>query len=53
MRALVELLRTCYQVSIRRTSQTLPGPRSTRYYRSRKPEQAPLRRRIKEIAASE
>jgi hypothetical protein len=29
MRAMVELLRTCYQVSIRRASQTLPGPRST------------------------
>ena len=50
MRATVELLRTCYQVSIRRASQTLPGPRSTLYYRSRKPEQAPLRHRIKEIA---
>ena len=46
----MELLRTCYQVSIRRASQTLPGPRSTLYYRSRKPEQAPLRHRIKEIA---
>jgi len=48
---MVELLRTCYQVSIRRASQTLPGPRSTFYYRSRKPEQAPLRQRIKEIAS--
>jgi len=47
---MVELLRTCYQVSLRRASQTLPGPRSTLYYRSRKPEQAPLRHRIKEIA---
>ncbi len=51
MRAQVELLRTCYQVSIRRASQTLSGPCSTLYYRSRKPEQAPLRKRIKEIAA--
>ena len=46
----MELLRTCSQVGIRRTTQTLPGPRSTLYYRSRKPEQAPLRHRIKEIA---
>jgi putative transposase len=46
----VELLRNCYQVSIRRATQTLPGPRSTLYYRSRMPEQAPLRHRIKEIA---
>jgi putative transposase len=47
----VEFLRLCYQVSTRRTSRTLPGPRSTLYYRSRKAEQAPLRHRIKEIAA--
>lgn len=32
-------------------TQTPPGPRSTLYYRSRKPEQTPLRHRIKEIAA--
>lgn len=47
----MEFLRTCYQVSVRRVSQILPGPRSTLYYRSRKAEQAPLRHRIKEIAA--
>jgi hypothetical protein len=46
----VEFLRTCYQVSIRRASQTLNAPRATLYYRSRKPEQAPLRHRINEIA---
>jgi len=49
LRATVELLRTGIQVSIRRASQTFPGPRSTLYYQSRKPEQAPLRDRIKEI----
>jgi SAM-dependent methyltransferase len=43
---MVELLRTCYQVSIRWASQTLPGPRSTFYYRSRRPEPTPLRHRI-------
>jgi putative transposase len=47
----VEFLRLCYQVSIRRAVQTLSAPRATRYYRSRKAEQAPLRHRIKEIAA--
>jgi putative transposase len=50
VRATVELLRTCYQVSLRRATQTLPAPRSTLYYRSRKPEQATLRHRIKETA---
>ena len=35
---------------MRRASQTLPGQRSTLYYRSRKAQQAPLRHRIKEIA---
>jgi len=43
-------LRICYQVSIRRATQTLSAPRATLYYRSRKAEQAPLRKRIKEIA---
>ena len=47
----MEFLRTCYQVSTRGASKTLPSPRSTLYYRSRKAEQAPLRHRIKEIAA--
>jgi putative transposase len=50
-REMVEFLRTFYQVSPRRASQTLSGPRSTLYSRSRKAEQAPLRRRIKEIAS--
>jgi hypothetical protein len=48
---MVEFWRTCYQVSLRRASQTFPCPRSTLYYRSRKIEQAPLSHRIKEIAA--
>jgi putative transposase len=43
-------LRLCYQVSVRRVTQTIVAPRATLYYRSRKPEQAPLRHRIKEIA---
>jgi putative transposase len=40
-----------YRVSVRRASQTLSAPRATLYYRSRRTEQAPLRKRIKEIAA--
>ena len=47
----MEFLRICYQVSTRRAIQTLAAPRATFYYRSRQPEQAPLRYRIKEIAA--
>jgi hypothetical protein len=49
-REMVEFLRTCYQVSIRRASQTLSAPRATLNCRYRKPEQVPLRLRIKEIA---
>ena len=47
----MEFLRICYQVSTRRAAQALGAPRATLYYRSRKTEQAPLRHRIKEIAA--
>jgi putative transposase len=45
-------LRTCYQVSTRRACQVLGAPRSTLCYRPRKNEQAFLRKRIKEIAAT-
>jgi len=47
----VKCSRTRFQVSTRRASRILPGPGSTLCYRSRKPEQAPLRRRLREIAA--
>jgi putative transposase len=47
----VEFLRLCYQVSIRRAMQTLCAPRANLYYCPRKAKQAPLRKRIKEIAA--
>ena len=47
----MEFLRTCYQVSTRRAAQIVSASRATLYYRSRQPEQAPLRHRIKEIAA--
>jgi putative transposase len=45
-------MRACYRVSVRRAFRALKGPRSTLYYRSKKSEQAFLRERIKEIAAS-
>ena len=47
----MEFLRICYQVSIRRAWEAVQGPRPTPYYRSPKAEQAPLRKRIKKIAA--
>ena len=46
----MEFLCICYQVSVRRATQTLSAPRATLYYQSRKAEQAHLRHRIKEIA---
>jgi len=42
---------TCFQVSIRWAMPTLSAPRATFYYRSRKAEQEPLRKRIKKIAS--
>ena len=47
---MVDQARTTWQVSIRRTCRALPVDRSTYHYRSRRPEQAGLRNRIKEIA---
>jgi putative transposase len=47
---MVEHVRTCFRVSIRRACRAVPAPRSTYHYRSRRPEQAVLRKRIREIA---
>jgi putative transposase len=49
-RQMVDHTRTTWQVSIRRACRALPVDRSTYHYRSRRPEQAGLRKRIKEIA---
>lgn len=49
-RQLVDHTRSTWQVSIRRACRALPVDRSTYHYRSRRPEQAGLRKRIKEIA---
>jgi putative transposase len=47
---MVDFIRTCFQVSIRRVCRAVPVDRSTYHYRSIRPSQAPLRRRIREIA---
>jgi putative transposase len=48
----VELLRVSFRVSLRKACAVLKAARSTLYYRPRKVEQAVLRKRIREIAAS-
>ena len=49
---MIEFARTCFRVSIRRACKAIPAPRSTYHYRSRKPEQAVLRKRIRELCAT-
>jgi putative transposase len=47
---MVDFVRTVFRVSIRRACRAVPAPRSTYHYRSRRPEQAALKQRIREIA---
>ncbi|GJE01651.1 hypothetical protein GMJLKIPL_3585 [Methylobacterium isbiliense] len=47
---MVDFVRTAFRVSVRRACRAVPAPRSTYHYRSRRPEQAVLRKRIQEIA---
>jgi putative transposase len=49
-RKAVDYLRTSYRISIRRACRAFPLDRSTYHYRHRRPEQAPLRKRIRELA---
>lgn len=49
-RKLVDYLRTSYRISIRRACRAYPLDRSSYHYKSRRPEQAPLCKRIREIA---
>ena len=49
-REMIDLLREGFRVSIRRPCRAVPACRATYYYRSRRPEQALLRKRIREIA---
>lgn len=47
---MVDTVRKVWQVSIRRACQALPVERSTYHYRSKRTGQAPLLKRIQEIA---
>jgi putative transposase len=47
---MVEFIRTCFRVSIRRVCRGVPAARSSYHYHSIRPNQAPLRKRIREIA---
>jgi len=49
-REMVDHVRAAWRVSIRRACRAVPVDRSTYHYRSKRAGQAPLRRRIKEIA---
>lgn len=49
-RQIVDHARATWQVSVRRACRALPVDRSTYHYRPRRPEQAELSKRIKEIA---
>ena len=49
-RQLVDDLRTGYRISIRRACEVVCFDRSTYHYRHRRPEQASLRKRIRELS---
>ena len=49
-REMVDQVRTVWQVSIRRACRAVPVDRSTYHYRSKRAGQAPLVKRIREIA---
>jgi putative transposase len=49
-REMIDFVRSAFCISIRRACRVIPACRATYHYRSRRPEQGPLRRRIREIA---
>ena len=49
-REMIDFVRTCFNVSVRRACRGVPAPRSTYHYQSIRPDQAMLRKRIREIA---
>jgi putative transposase len=49
-REMIDFVRGAFGVSIRKACRAVPTCRATYHYRSRRPEQAPLRKRIREIA---
>jgi putative transposase len=49
-REMIDFVRGAFGVSIGKACRAVPACRATYHYRSRRPEQAPLRKRIREIA---
>lgn len=47
---MIDFVRTCFRVSIRRACRAVPVCRATYHYRLRRADQRPLRQRIREIA---
>ena len=47
---MIDFVRTCFKVSIRRACRAVPACRGTYHYRSVRHDQAVLRKRIREIA---
>jgi putative transposase len=47
---MIDFVRTCFRVSVRRACRAVPACRASYHYRSIRPDQAPLRKRIREIA---
>ena len=48
-REMIDFVCGAFGVSIRKACRAIPACRATYHYRSRRPEQAPLRKRIREI----
>ena len=49
-REMIDFVRNAFRVSIRKACRAIPACRATYHCRSCRPEQAPLRKRIREIA---
>lgn len=47
---MINFVRTCFGVSVRRACRAVPASRASYHYRSIRPSQEPLRKRIREIA---
>lgn len=47
---MIDFVRSCFKVSVRRACRAVPACRATYHYRSVRPSQEPLRKRIREIA---
>ena len=49
---MIDFVRTCFKVSIRRACRAVPACRGTYHYRSVRHDQAVPRKRIREIAST-